>query len=157
MKEEISIKVNGQVQTVETDPHTPLLFVLRNQLELNGPKYGCGLEQCGACLVLLDGQASPSCRIPVSAVADKEITTLAGLIQNDGSLHPVQQAFEQEQTAQCGYCLNGMIIAAVALLKENPQPEESTIRESMQPVLCRCGTHARVIRAVRTASETINP
>jgi len=157
VKEEISIKVNGQVQTVETDPYTPLLFVLRNQLELNGPKYGCGLEQCGACLILLDGQASPSCRIPVSAVADKEITTLAGLIQNDGSLHPVQQAFEQEQTAQCGYCLNGMIIAAVALLKENPQPEESTIRESMQPVLCRCGTHARVIRAVRTASETINP
>ncbi len=157
MKQEISIKVNGRQHTIEADPATPLLYVLRNQLELNGPKYGCGLQQCGACLVLLDGEAAPTCRIPVSAVADKEITTLKGLIQDDGSLHPVQQAFEQEQTAQCGYCLNGMIIAAVALLKENPQPEESTIRESLQPVLCRCGTHDRVIRAVRVAAETINP
>ncbi|MGD1892610.1 MAG: (2Fe-2S)-binding protein [Cyclobacteriaceae bacterium] len=157
MKDTILLQVNGQQHTIEADPATPLLYVLRNQLELNGPKYGCGLQQCGACLVLLDGEATPTCRIPVTAVADKEIITLAGLIKNDGSLHPVQRAFEQEQTAQCGYCLNGMIIATVALLKENPQPEESTIRESLQPVLCRCGTHARVIRAVRTAAETMNP
>ncbi|MEM9675838.1 MAG: (2Fe-2S)-binding protein [Bacteroidota bacterium] len=157
MKDTILLQVNGQQHTIEADPATPLLYVLRNQLELNGPKYGCGLQQCGACLVLLDGEATPTCRIPVTAVADKEITTLIGLVQNDGSLHPVQRAFEQEQTAQCGYCLNGMIIATVALLKENPQPEESTIKESLQPVLCRCGTHARVIRAVRTAAETMNP
>lgn len=157
MKEKISINVNGQVQIVEADHTTPLLYVLRNQLELNGPKYGCGLEQCGACLVLLDGQASPSCRIPVSSVADKEIITLKGLIQEDGSLHPVQRAFEQEQTPQCGYCLNGMIIAAVALLEENAQPDDDIVRERMQPVLCRCGTHARVVRAVRTAAQTMNP
>ncbi|MGB3589224.1 MAG: (2Fe-2S)-binding protein [Tunicatimonas sp.] len=153
----MTIKVNGQTHPVEADPFTPLLYVLRNQLELNGPKYGCGLEQCGACMVLLDGKASPSCRIPVSAVTDKEIVTLKGLIQDDGSLHPVQQAFEQEQTPQCGYCLNGMIIAAVALLEENDQPDDNIIREKMQPVLCRCGTHARVMQAVRTAAQTMNP
>lgn len=157
MKKKIALTVNGNPYTVEVEPDTPLLYVLRNHLELNGPKYGCGLEQCGACLVLLDGKASPSCRIPVAATAHQSITTLKGLIDDDGTLHPVQQAFEQEQTAQCGYCLNGMIISAVALLKENPQPDEAAIREGMQRVLCRCGTHTRVIRAVRTAAETINP
>lgn len=157
MKETFSLKVNGKNQTVEAEPDTPLLYVLRNQLELNGPKYGCGLEQCGACMVLLDGEANPSCRIPVVAVKDQLITTLKGLTQDDGALHPVQQAFEQEQTPQCGYCLNGMIITAVALLEKNPQPDEAAIREGMQRVLCRCGTHTRVIRAIQTAAETTNP
>lgn len=157
MKQKFSLNVNGQSHSVEVEPDTPLLYVLRNQLALNGPKYGCGLEQCGSCLVLLDGQASPSCRIPVAATTDKAITTLKGLMQEDGTLHPVQQAFEQEQTAQCGYCLNGMIIAAVALLKENPQPDEASIRQGMQRVLCRCGTYPRVIRAIQTAADTTHP
>ena len=157
MKETLSINVNGQSHTVEVEPDTPLLYVLRNQLALNGPKFGCGLEQCGSCMVLLDGRASPSCRLPVAAVTGKSITTLKGLIREDGVLHPVQQAFEQEQTAQCGYCLNGMIISAVALLKEHPQPDDAAIREGMQRVLCRCGTQARVMRAIRTAAAAMNP
>jgi len=157
MKENISIKVNGQQQTVEVDSATPLLYVLRNELELNGPKYGCGLEQCGSCMVLIDDKAVPSCRTPVSAVAEQQIITLIGLIQEDGSLHPVQQAFEQEQAPQCGYCVNGMIISAVALLKEHPQPDDATIREGMQRVLCRCGTYTRVMKSVRAAAETMNP
>lgn len=157
MKENLSIKVNGKRHTVEVDPSTPLLYVLRNQLELNGPKYGCGLEQCGSCMVLLGNEAKPSCRIPVASVTDKEITTLSGLINEDGSLHPVQQAFVQEQTPQCGYCLNGMIISTVALLKENPHPDDNAIREGLQQVLCRCGTHTRVMKSVRVAAETMNP
>ena len=157
MKEKFSLIVNGQSRTVEVEPDTPLLYVLRNQLALNGPKYGCGLEQCGSCLVLVDDQATPSCRIPVAATAGRSITTLKGLAQKDGTLHPVQRAFEQEQTAQCGYCLNGMIISAVALLKENPQPDETSIREGMQRVLCRCGTYPRVIRAVQTAASPSHP
>ena len=157
MKETLSLNVNGQSRTVDVEPDTPLLYVLRNQLEFNGPKFGCGLEQCGSCMVLLDGKASPSCRLPVAATTGKSITTLKGLIREDGTLHPVQQAFEQEQTAQCGYCLNGMIISAVALLEENPQPDEAAVREGMQRVLCRCGTHSRVIRAVQRAAETMNP
>ena len=157
MKEKLSLTVNGQSRTVEVEPDTPLLYVLRNQLELNGPKFGCGLEQCGSCMVLLDGKASPSCRLPVAATTGKSITTLKGLTQADGTLHPVQQAFEQEQTAQCGYCLNGMIISAVALLQENPQPDEAAVRQGLQRVLCRCGTHSRVIRAVQKAAETTNP
>ena len=157
MKKTLALNVNGQKHTVTVEPDTPLLYVLRNQLELNGPKYGCGLEQCGSCLVLIDGQASPSCRLPVAAAMGKSITTLKGLIKEDGSLHPVQQAFEQEQTAQCGYCLNGMIIAAVALLNESSQPDEAAIREGMQRVLCRCATYPRVIQAVRAAAENTHP
>ena len=157
MKETFSLNVNGQSRTVEVEPDTPLLYVLRNQLELNGPKYGCGLSQCGSCMVLLDGKASPSCQLPVAATTTQAITTLKGLTREDGTLHAVQKAFEQEQVPQCGYCLNGMIISAVALLNENPQPDEAAIREGMQRVLCRCGTHTRVIRAVQRAADTINP
>ena len=157
MKQKFSLNVNGQSHTVEVEPDTPLLYVLRNQLALNGPKFGCGLEQCGSCMVLLDDQATPSCRIPVAATTGQPITTLKGLMQEDGTLHPVQQAFEQEQTAQCGYCLNGMIISAVALLKENPQPDEASIRQGMQRVLCRCGTYPRVIQAVQAAAKTSHP
>lgn len=157
MASQIIIQVNGQEHPIEEDPDTPLLYVLRNQLELNGPKYGCGLGQCGSCMILLDGKATPSCLLPVSAVKGKSITTLEGLIQRNGELHPVQKAFVQEQAAQCGYCLNGMVISAVALLQDNQDPGEAAIRDSLQPNLCRCSTHARIIRAVKQAAANLNP
>lgn len=153
MKEPITLQVNGQQHSFEVDPATPLLYVLRNELELNGPKYGCGLEQCGACMVLIDGEPIPSCRLPVSAVTEASITTLAGLADADGNLHPVQKAFVQEQAAQCGYCLNGMVMSAVALLEAHPDPDRDAIDEGMQDVLCRCGTHTRIIRAIQAAAE----
>ncbi|MXV14260.1 2Fe-2S iron-sulfur cluster binding domain-containing protein [Pedobacter sp. HMF7056] len=151
MTKPVTLNVNGKKHTLETDPDAPLLYVLRNQLALNGPKYGCGLQQCGACMVLLDGKAEPSCMIPVTAVTNKLIVTLEGLAKADGTLHPVQQAFLDEQAAQCGYCLNGMVISAVALLKAAPNAGEQTIRQGMQRVLCRCGSQARVLRAVKRA------
>jgi nicotinate dehydrogenase subunit A len=144
----IDLNVNGKKHTVEADPATPLLYVLRNQLALNGPKYGCGLQQCGACMVLLDGKAQPSCMIPVQAVKSNNITTLEGL----GGTHPVQEAFVHEQAAQCGYCLNGMVMSAVSLLRENPHPDDAAIRKGMHQALCRCGTQARIIRAVKRAA-----
>lgn len=147
----IELSVNGKKHTIEADPATPLLYVLRNQLALNGPKFGCGLQQCGACMVLLDGKAQPSCMIPVQAVKNNAITTLEGLATNN-TLHPVQEAFIQEQAAQCGYCLNGMVISAVSLLHENPHPDDAAIREGLHRSLCRCGTQSRIIRAVKTAS-----
>jgi nicotinate dehydrogenase subunit A len=153
MKEELSLKVNGKEHRVEVDPETPLLYVLRNQLALNGPKYGCGLEQCGACMVLMDGKADPSCKIPVSKVIDKEITTLEGLISENGDLHPLQKAFVEEQAAQCGFCLNGMLISGAWLLKENPNPDREAINNKLKRVLCRCGTHTRIIKAIQTAGK----
>lgn len=155
MKEAFTLQVNGEKHTVQADPAMPLLYVLRNQLALNGPKYGCGLEQCGACMVLLDGKANPSCRIPVSTVASKSVITLEGLIHQDGALHPVQKAFVEQQAAQCGYCLNGMVMTAVALLEEQPHPDDTAIREGMQRVLCRCCVHARVVRAIQSASKAM--
>jgi nicotinate dehydrogenase subunit A len=155
MNATIQLQVNGKLHTVEVDPQTPLLYVLRNQLALNGPKYGCGLQQCGACMVLLNGKAEPSCMLPVYSVKDKSIVTLEGLIQKDDSLHPVQEAFIKEQAAQCGYCMNGMIITAVALLNENPKPDDAAIREGLQRALCRCGTHTRIIKAVKRASAQL--
>lgn len=152
MKQSISIRVNGGTHTVNIDPTTPLLYVLRNQLNLNGPKYGCGLQQCGSCMVLLDGRAQPSCMLPVSAVKDQSITTLEGISKND-KLHPVQEAFVKEQAAQCGYCLNGMVMSAVALLAENPHPTDEEIRQGLQRNLCRCGTHSRIINAVKKAAS----
>lgn len=157
MDEKITIQVNGQKHHIQVDPNTPLLYVLRNQLKLNGPKYGCGLEQCGSCMVLMDGKASPSCRIPVAAVTDKSITTLEGLIQKNDKLHPVQQAFVDQQAAQCGYCLNGMVISAVSLLQEHKSPDDAAIRNGMQRVLCRCSVQTRVIRAIKQAAESLNP
>ncbi len=145
------LAVNGRNYRIEADPATPLLYVLRNQLGLNGPKYGCGFQQCGACMVLLDGKAGPTCMLPVSAAEGKKIRTLEGLAAADGTLHPVQQAFLDEQAAQCGYCTNGMIIAAVSLLHENGSPEEEEIREALHANLCRCGTQSRVLRAVKRA------
>lgn len=155
MATNITLRINGKSQNVQTDPDTPLLYVLRNQLALNGPKYGCGLEQCGACMVLLDGKATPSCRLPVAVVQDKEITTLEGLARENGDLHPVQYAFVQEQAAQCGYCTNGMVMAAVSLLNENSNPDEPAIRTALQRNLCRCCIQARVIRAVQSAAKNL--
>lgn len=150
----VSLNVNGKKQQLDIDPATPLLYVLRNQLELNGPKFGCGLQQCGACMVLINGKAEFSCMLPVSSVENKSIITLEGLAKADGKLHPVQQSFLDEQAAQCGYCLNGMVISAVGLLNANPRPDDATIKRGMQRVLCRCGSPARVIRAIKRASAS---
>lgn len=149
----ISLNVNGKRHQVDADPETPLLYVLRNQLELNGPKFGCGMQQCGACMVLINGKAEFSCLLPVSTVANKPVVTLEGLAKPDGTLHPVQQSFLDEQAAQCGYCLNGMVIAAVGLLNKNAHPDEKIIKQGLQTVLCRCGSQARVIRAVKRAAS----
>jgi nicotinate dehydrogenase subunit A len=149
----INLKVNGVSSSVPAEPDTPLLYVLRNDLELNGAKFGCGLAQCGACTVLIDGKATRSCVTPVSAVATSEITTIEGL----GSIakpHPLQTAFIEEQAAQCGYCTNGMIMAAKELLDRNPQPSEADVRAALATNLCRCGTHNRIIRAVLRAART---
>ena len=149
----INLKVNGVSTSVPAEPDTPLLYVLRNDLELNGAKYGCGLAQCGACIVLIDGKATPSCVTPISAVEASEITTIEGL----GSIakpHPLQTAFIEEQAAQCGYCTNGMIMAAKELLDRNPQPTEADVRAALATNLCRCGTHNRIIRAVLRAART---
>lgn len=146
--------INGERHQVEAEPEMPLLYLLRNHFGLNGPKFGCGLEQCGSCMVLLDGEKSPTCRLTVSEVGDREIVTLKGLTLDDDTLHPVQQAFLDEQAAQCGYCLNGMVIATVSLLKENSQPSEDEIKEALARNLCRCGTHSRVLKAVKRAAKT---
>lgn len=148
-----TLHVNGRDHAVAAAPDTPLLYVLRNDLKLNGPRFGCGLEQCGACFALIDGEAVPTCRLPASEVAGN-ITTLEGLGTRE-ALHPLQQAFLDEQAAQCGFCTNGMIIAAAALLSETPAPSEDQIRAALERVLCRCGTHARVLRAVRNAANAM--
>lgn len=148
------LQINGLVKEVETDGDTPLLYVLRDDLELNGPKFGCGLSQCGACMVLIDGEATTSCMRPISSLGNAEIITLEGLRGKNGELHPVQQAFVQEQAAQCGYCLNGMVMASVGLLNQNPNPNDQEIREGMQLNLCRCSTHSRIIKAIKTAAKT---
>ena len=150
MKETLTLKVNGKSHTLKIDPSTPLLFALRNQLELSGPKYGCGLQQCGACMVLLDGKAQPSCMITVKSAKTHSITTLEGLAKDENSLHPVQEAFVKEQAAQCGYCLNGMVISAVSLLNENPKPNNEQIRQGLHRNLCRCGTQSRIMKAVES-------
>jgi nicotinate dehydrogenase subunit A len=148
----ISLKVNGVSRSVPAEPDTPLLYVLRNDLELNGAKYGCGLSQCGACTVLIDGKAVRSCVTPVSAVANSEITTIEGLGSIDKP-HALQQAFIDEQAAQCGYCSNGMIMSAKELLDRNPRPNATDVREALASNLCRCGTHNRIIRAVLRAAQ----
>jgi nicotinate dehydrogenase subunit A len=149
---EIVLTVNGKPYPVQAAPDTPLLYVLRNELALNGPQFGCGLEQCGACTVLIGAKAVPSCRLPVSEVGRAAITTLEGL-SVDGELHPVQQAFVEQQAAQCGYCLNGMIMTAAALLWKTPRPSDQQIRTALDGSLCRCGAHLRILRAVRRAAE----
>jgi len=154
MEADLTLHVNGQPHAVRVDPATPLLYVLRNQLALNGPKFGCGLQQCGACMVVLNGNlAWPSCQLPVSEVLHMTVTTLEGLTRPDGSLHPLQQAFIDEQVPQCGYCLNGMVMAGAALLQQDPKPNEEEIRNSLYRVLCRCSVHSRAIKAIKQASK----
>jgi nicotinate dehydrogenase subunit A len=147
----IPLKVNGKTSVVEADPQTPLLYVLRNDLRLNGPKFGCGLAQCGSCTVIMDGNAIRSCATPVSAARGRAVTTLEGL-GSTKKLHPIQKAFVDEQAVQCGYCINGMIMTAKALLDKNPRPTDGQIKEALAGNLCRCGTHVRILRAVKRAS-----
>jgi aerobic-type carbon monoxide dehydrogenase small subunit (CoxS/CutS family) len=143
----ISLNVNGAVHEVDVDPATPLLYVLRNDLGLRGPRFGCGLGQCGTCTVIVDGVATRSCQLPAAA-ATGVITTLDGLAQN-GTLHPLQQAWIDEQVPQCGYCQNGQIMTAKALLDRNPNPTDAEIREGMQGALCRCMTYYRIHAAIK--------
>jgi nicotinate dehydrogenase subunit A len=147
----ITLKVNGNSRSVEVDPRTPLLYVLRNELELHGPRFGCGLAQCGACSVIMEGNAIRSCVTPVSAAANKNITTLEGL-GTVAKPHVLQAAFIEEQAAQCGYCMNGMIINAKVMLDKNPNPTDDDIKKALHPILCRCGSHLRVIRAIKRAA-----
>ena len=147
----VSLKVNGKTQVVDTDPETPLLYVLRDDLKLNGPKFGCGLAQCGSSTVIMDGNAIRSCVTPVKAASNHPVTTLEGL-GSTKKLHPIQKAFIDEQALQCGYCINSMIMTAKALLDKNPKPTDSQIKEALAGNLCRCGTHTRILRAVKRAS-----
>jgi nicotinate dehydrogenase subunit A len=146
----IRITVNGRPHEVRATPDTPLLYVLRDELELNGPKFGCGLAQCGACTVMLKGRATRSCVLPVSAV-DAPVTTVEGL-GTPAHPHPLQQAFVAEQAAQCGYCISGMVVASAALLAEHPHPSDAQIRQALDGNLCRCGSHLRIMRAVKSAA-----
>lgn len=147
----IQLTVNGQAHAFDLPPTVPLLYVLRNDLALNGPKFGCGLGECGACLVLIGGVAARACVVTLGVAEGRAVTTLEGLGGLD-DLHPVQQAFVDEQAAQCGYCLNGMIIATVALLARIPDPDEAEIRQALRHNLCRCGTHFEIVRAIRRAA-----
>jgi nicotinate dehydrogenase subunit A len=148
----VTLRVNGRSQALDVDdPAMPLLYALRDQMELHGPKFGCGLGQCGACTVIVNGQAVRSCQTPVSEAQGKDITTLEGLGLPE-ALHPVQAAFVEEQAAQCGYCTNRMIMTATALLASNPRPTEAQVRTALAGNLCRCGTHDRVLAAVMRAT-----
>ncbi|MCK0146475.1 (2Fe-2S)-binding protein [Arenibacter sp. F26102] len=149
------LNINGSQKRVETEADTPLLYVLRDYLELNGPTYGCGLSQCGSCMVLVNGSATTSCMLPVSSVDESEITTLEGLVSDNGKLHAVQQAFVKEQAAQCGYCLNGMVMTTISLLNKNPSPDDLEIRNALEGNLCRCGSHTRIIKAVKIAAKSL--
>jgi nicotinate dehydrogenase subunit A len=148
----ISLKVNGSTRSVPAKADTPLLYVLRNDLGLNGAKFGCGLAQCGACTVLLDGRSVRSCVTETGAIGELEITTIEGLGTIDKP-HPLQRAFIDEQAAQCGYCINGMIMTAKELLDRNPHPNAAEVREALAGNLCRCGTHGRIVRAVLRAVQ----
>ncbi len=150
-----TIQVNGRKQEVAAEPETPLLYVLRNDLKLKGARFGCGLAQCGACTVLVDGKAVMSCDLPLSATAGKTITTVEGIAVN-GKPHPLQQAFIDEQAAQCGYCITGIIMAAKALLDVNRNPTDADIRTALKGNLCRCFTHHRILRAVRRAAKELS-
>ncbi|HEV8471967.1 MAG TPA: (2Fe-2S)-binding protein [Methylomirabilota bacterium] len=150
----VTLSVNGTSHRLDVEPDTPLLYVLRDDLALHGPKFGCGLAQCGACTVLLDGAAVRSCAVPVSRAAGKKVVTLEGLGTSDAP-HPVQRAFIEEQAAQCGYCANGMIMTAKAFLDRTPSPTDRQIRQALADNLCRCGTHQRIIAAVKRAADAM--
>jgi len=147
-----ALKVNGKTRHVEADADTPLLYVLRDNLELHGPKFGCGLGQCGACTVHVNGEAVRSCSMPVSAIKGAAITTLEGL-GTAAKPHPLQAAFVAEQAVQCGYCVNGMIMSAASLLNKNRNPSEAQIKDALAGNLCRCGTHQRIVLAVQRAAK----
>jgi len=160
----MQIRVNGRVSTVNAAPDTPLLYVLMNELQLQGPRFGCGLAQCGSCSVLVNGVEMRSCVTPVSAIGDKAVTTLEGLpdwyasqtkLAQKPELHPVQQAMIDEQAVQCGYCFNGMIIKSAELLSKTPKPTDAQIRTAMNGHLCRCGTYPRIMKAIQRASTAM--
>ena len=153
MAETMEMTVNGKRERLRTEPGTPLLYVLRNDLGLNGPRFGCGVAQCGACTVHLDGTAIRSCATPVEAARGSSVITLEGLAPRVGALHPVQQAFIDEQAAQCGYCINGWIMTAAALLERNPRVTDAEIRHGLAGLKCRCGTHMSILRAVKLAAS----
>jgi nicotinate dehydrogenase subunit A len=152
MREKVTLNVNGRQHLVEVDPETPLLFVLNDELGLRGPRFGCGMAQCGACTVIMRGQVVRSCVIPVSAVGRDEVTTLEGLGTPE-QLHPLQQAFIEEGAAQCGFCLSGVILTAKAVLDVKPDASDQEIRDALGGVLCRCFTHVRMLRAIRKYAE----
>jgi nicotinate dehydrogenase subunit A len=151
----LELLVNGSTHKVKATPDTPLLYVLREELALNGPKFGCGLRQCGACTVLVDGETVRSCSFPVGDFPNASVTTLEGL-GSAANPHPIQQAFIDEQVGQCAFCMNGMMMESLALLRSNPNPTESQIREALNNTICRCGGHLRVIRAVLRAAQSPN-
>ena len=148
---QVNLSVNGVTRAIEADGETPLLYVLRNDFKLKGVRFGCGLGQCGACTVIVDGKAIQACDVPVTAVTGKAITTIEGIGQPDAP-HPLQRAFIEDQAAQCGYCASGIIMAAKALLDENPKASEADIRAALARNLCRCGTHHRILKAIRRAA-----
>ena len=154
MPQDFVLKVNGVDRRASVEPDTPLLYVLRNDFELSGPRFGCGLAQCGACTVLIEGKAARSCSVPVVAVGSKPVTTLEGLGTRD-NLHALQKAFIAEQAAQCGFCTNGMIVTAKAFLDKNPTPTDAQVRKALAANFCRCGTHNRIVRAVLRASKEV--
>jgi len=150
----VTLSVNGKTHRLDIEPDTPLLYVLRDDLGLHGPKFGCGLAQCGSCTVLIDGKAVRSCTFAVGKVGPGKVVTLEGL-GTPQKPHPVQRAFIEEQAAQCGYCINGMVMQSVAFLKKNPRPTEAQIKKALNANICRCGTHYRIVRAVERASKAM--
>ncbi len=153
--ETLTLTINGAAWQVTAEPDTPLLLILRNELGLTGARYGCGLEQCGACMVLVDGEPAYSCTMQVQDAAGRRIETVEGLAGADGALHPLQQAFLDEQAGQCGYCLSGILVSAKALLDAKPKPSRAEVAEALDKHLCRCGTHTRILRAVERAAEAM--
>jgi nicotinate dehydrogenase subunit A len=149
-----TLRVNGQTRSVEVDSDTPVLYVLRDTVALRGPKFGCGLAQCGACTIHVNGEATRSCVLPVSALQGRAITTLEGLGSSQ-KLHPVQKAFIDEQAVQCGYCINGMVMTSAAFLAKNKNPSETEIKQALAGNLCRCGTHQRIVAAVQRAAKAM--
>jgi nicotinate dehydrogenase subunit A len=154
MPETFTLRVNGHAHEVRAEPDTPLLYVLRNDLKLKAARFGCGEGQCGACRVLMDGNSITSCDTPLWSVAGREITTIEG-IGAEGRLHPLQQAFIDEQAVQCGYCIDGIIISALALLRRQKNPSDEQIAAALERNLCRCGTHVRILRAIRAAAKAM--
>ncbi|HXJ01083.1 MAG TPA: (2Fe-2S)-binding protein [Micropepsaceae bacterium] len=154
MPQTYQLHVNGEVREVTAEGDTPLLYVLKNDFELSGAKFGCGLAQCGACTVIVDGAAVRSCRTEIRSVGTRNVTTLEG-IGTEEKPHPLQAAFIAEQAMQCGYCINGMIMSAKALLDRNPHPAEAQVREALAGNLCRCGSHNRIVRAILRASKEV--